>query len=399
MARDGSESEAERVTAARGLASGVGAALLAVGVTARIFASLRRRVNRLQLRDTTSAGEGLTPADVLLGGSALAGMYEPISDEDVFLVLKEALDLGVRGVDTAPHYGLGISEERIGSFFRQLRQIPNSLSARAQDVRVYTKVGRLIRLRSEVGKTVDPVHVQWDNAFDSDDCIFKGIPEDRVSVADYSAEGAASSHRESSDRLEGCEVHGLRVHDCETDFLLEQTLGEGGALEGIARLKREGKISSVGIGVNDPEYALRVLQSPRGKDVDCVMIAGSWNLLDQSAYSLLLHCQRSGVEVHNAGVFASGLIVGGNTVRYQPAQRAMIDKARRWRVLCQRHDCKIAEVALAFAFLPKCVKKIAVGVKTVGELRESLQAAGRPVLRELWQDARREGLIVPGLKF
>ena len=97
-------------------------------------------------------------------------------------------------------------------------------------MRVYTKVGRLIRLRSEVGKTVDPVHVQWDNAFDSDDCIFKGIPEDRVSVADYSAEGAASSHRESSDRLEGCEVHGLRVHDCETDFLLEQTLGEGGAL-------------------------------------------------------------------------------------------------------------------------------------------------------------------------
>ncbi|QDZ22507.1 aldo-keto reductase domain-containing protein [Chloropicon primus] len=383
-------------------ASKAGLVLLCGAIAVKCVRSMVARFNRLQLRGTSKGkGDLLEAKDILLGGSAFAGMFQPISEEEVFLVLKEALDCGVCHIDTAPHYGLGLSEERIGSCLRKIRMMPNSLTRKAEKVKVYTKVGRLIRGRGEVGKTIDESEVQWDNVAGSEGCIFKGIPEDRVAVLDYSAEGARTSFKESEERIDG-HVYGLRVHDCETEEILARATATGkaaGALAGLGKLKREGKVGSIGIGVNDPEFALRALKSSCGYLIDTVMIAGSWNLLDQSAHDLLLYCQRHGVEVHNAGVFASGLIMGGNTVRYAPAQRAMVDKARRWRVLCQNHGTSIAAVALAFAFLPKCVKKVAIGVKSVAELKESLGSLGSHVPKELWLDAKREGLVSKHLFF
>jgi len=420
MARAAVEEKAEEEDKFKGVAdflevvSKLPPALAGVVLSAAVAAKLWQRCNRLKLRPSASEdgeGESLTVRDILLGGSAFAGMFEPISEEEVFLVLKEAVDLGITHIDTAPHYGLGLSEERIGGFLRHNRMLPNSLTRKSEEVKVYTKVGRLIRPRAEVGQSIDEADVQWDNVPDSDDCIFKGIPADRVAVLDYSSKGALSSFRESEGRLGEGAIHGLRVHDCETEALLaaatatasgDSTPAKAGALAGLGDLKAQGKIKSVGIGVNDPSFALRALQTkPAGSLIDTVMIAGSWNLLDQSAHDLLLHCQKKGIEVHNAGVFASGLIMGGTTYRYAPAPRAMIEKARRWRVLCQKHDVKVATAALAFAYLPECVKKVAIGVKSVGELRESLEALKGPkgVPKELWMDAKKEGLLPKTLFF
>ena len=373
----------------QGLRGYVGAGLVSLGVAKVLYRLLIKPKLRMK------RSESCTPTleDVLLGGSAFAGMFEEITEQEVVLVLKEALDLGIRHIDTAPHYGLGLSEERIGSFLRKNRVLPNSLTHKAKGVQVYTKVGRLVRQRSEVGKTISEESVQWDNVADSPECIFKGIPSDRVSVLDYTASGSKASFMESEERIGEGHIVGLRVHDCETEHLLDLATGKDGALSGLSALKKEGKIKSLGIGVNDPDYALRAIRSSAGHLIDTVMIAGSWNLLDQSAYSLLCLCQRKGIEVHNAGIFASGLLVGGTTVRYAPAQRSMIDKARRWRVLCQKYDLKIQSVALAFAFMPACVTKVAIGMKNVTELSENVKSLKSKVPRELWLDAKKEGLL------
>ena len=158
-------------------------------------------------------------------------------------------------------------------------------------------------------------------------------------------------------------------------------------------------MKSVGIGVNDPAFALRALRSEAGAAIDTVMIAGSWNLLDHSALDLLRYCQDKRIAVHNAGVFATGLLVGGSTVRYAPAPRELIDRARRWRVLCQKHDLSIQSVALAFAWLPQCVTRVAVGVKSVPELAENVKSLRASVPRQLWLDAKKEGLLPPQLHF
>ena len=125
-----------------------------------------------------------------------------------------------------------------------------------------------------------------------------------------------------------------------------------------------------------------------------MMLAGSWNLLDQSGHDVLVACQRRGIDVHNAGIFASGLLVGGDTVRYAPASREMVERARRWRQLCQKYGLKIQAVAIAFAFMPKVVKKIAVGVSTVAELEQNVSCLACKVPKQLWVDAKKEGLLL-----
>ena len=114
----------------------------------------------------------------------------------------------------------------------------------------------------------------------------------------------------------------------------------------------------------------------------------TWQVSDGNAYAA------GGVSGH-AGVFASGLLVGGSTYAYAPAPRAMIDKARRWRVLCQKYELKIQSVALAFAFMPACVTRVAIGVKSCEELHENLNSMKHQVPRDLWLDAKREGLLLP----
>ena len=382
----------------------VAAGAAAIGSAALFVREIIARRRALEL----DVGRVATVSDVILGGSGFAGMFQPITDAEVSEILSCALELGIRDVDTAPHYGLGLSEERIGAFISS-RPL---LKPGETPLRVWTKVGRLVRTRADVAPAgpIPRDSVQWDNAADSPTSIFKGVPPDRIPVLDYSAAGARTSFAESRKRLH-CPsgdwnqagapgaIVGLRVHDCESDAVLEAAGGEDGAIASLASLRAAGKIKHAGIGVNDASYAMRALHM-RGGDIDVVMIAGSWNLLDQSALSLLLHCQRKGIAVHNAGIFASGLLVGGDTYRYAPAPRMMVDRARRWRALCGKHGCGVVEAAVAFALLPKAVTKIAVGVKSCGELTANVHAVRKAanVPAALWREAIREGLLPRALR-
>ena len=286
--------------------------------------------------------------DLVLGCSGLAGMFAPLPGGEPAAVgaVGAALELGARAFDSAPHYGLGLSEERLGA---GLRAHGARGGAAAE---VWTKVGRVLvderadpdewRLLHEPAEGGGHPEVEWANTRGHAGCIFPETPAGRVPRLDYSAAGVRRSYEASVQRLGpgAGRLVGLRVHDCETEERAAATLAPGGALEGLVScrapgrgrgsradgvaslgpdpargraggpdlpvgaaiksqvgLKAEGKIRSAGIGVNDPGFALRVLRGAPPGALDAVMIAGCWNLLDQSAYPLLLECQARGVEV------------------------------------------------------------------------------------------------------
>jgi len=160
-----------------------------------------------------------------------------------------------------------------------------------------------------------------------------------------------------------------------------------------------GFVSSIGLGMNSPSYVAQILQQRPDVKFDTVMLAGSFNLLNQSGLPTLIECQRQGTAVHNAGVFASGLLAGGGTVDYAPASEGDRSKAGHWGQLARRHGCTLMEAALAFAQLPSCVEAVAVGVCTPAQVEAAVAAALRvgDVPAQLWRDAEGAGLLAPGV--
>ena len=324
------------------------------------------------------------PGAVLCGCSGLAGMHAPLEGGAAAARAAggAARAGGGAGFDTAPHYGLGLSEERLGEGLR---------AAGGEAARVWTKVGRLVVPRAEVA--AGSPDVEWGNTLGDPGCIFPETDPGRVPLLDYSAAGARRSLAESRARLGPGRVVGLRVHDCEAGPRLEAALAPGGALEGLAALKAEGAVESGGVGVNCGAAALEVLERAPAGAVDCIMLAGCWNLLDQSGHAALLACQRRGVRVHNAGVFGGGLLAGGANYRYAAAPAEIVARARAWEELAEEFRVPLLAVALHFAFLPAVVEAVAVGVKSAAEVEGALDLLSVDIPERLWAEAVRRGLL------
>ena len=289
-----------------------------------------------------NSGRVLQPTEIVLGGIWLGPGSGPSGDgnrpdlgqENATKAVEAAIKNGVRDFDTAPWYGAGASEERLGRAINALKErgLEGSDSAR-----VVTKAGRLFR--EPDGTT--PCLAGFD-------APGRAKLSDRVCQNDYSAAGVASSLAESLDRMGLGGVHGLRMHDPNDNsnnrvgaegFVDEvgQALGAGGMCEALRRLREEGTVAHVGLGMNCneeahqgvPQEIVRLLrQAPRGT-FDSALLAGGWNLLSQAGAPCYAECERAGVEVYVAGVFASGLLVGGETYAYLKAPPALVERAQR----------------------------------------------------------------------
>ena len=147
--------------------------------------------------------------------------------------------------------------------------------------------------------------------------------------------------------------------------------------------------------MNDPAYVLRMIAAKPAGTFDNVMIAGAWNLIDQDGLELLLSCQKRGIKVHNAGIFASGLLVGGDRYKYQPAPSGILVRRAKWQALAQSHGVPLPAVAIAFALAPAVVEKAAVGVQSPEEVRANAEwlAAAENVPPRLWREAKERGLL------
>lgn len=332
---------------------------------------------------STSIKEG--KVRLILGCSSLAGLYEEIGDDKAESIINRALTRGFLTFDTAPHYGCGLGESRLG---RALQKYTADICG----VKLYTKVGRVMYSKDDLphGAIIDVNNVPL-----SRECIFPEAPSDIIPCLDYTSYGVRKSYTDSTRRLQTDKIFGLRLHDCESEAKFEAATAPDGALAELVRLKHEGHIQDISLGMNDSSYALRLLRISPPQSIDSVMIAGCWNLLDHdlTALELLQECQTRGIKVHIAGVFASGVIVGGTTYKYAIAPASVLDKVSQWTQLANRFGVPLPAVAIAFAALPTVVEAVAVGVKEESEVDDFVSWANTPVPEKLWVVARSLGLL------
>ena len=313
-----------------------------------------------------------------LGGAPVGNMYAAIDDAQAQSVLMAAHADGCRTYDTAPHYGNGRSEARFGAFLGGVARDALTLS---------TKVGRLL--------TADPTAPR-------DFGAYVDVMPNRQHF-DYSAAGVRRSIEDSLRRLGGSRVDIAFVHDCSVmthgeraPAVLQEVLA--GALPGLAALRRQGVIDRIGVAVSDWRVCMQILEAA---DLDCLLLAGRYTLLDQSALAELLPlCERRGVRVAIGGPYNSGILATGVRANpsphfnYEAAGPEWIEKARALEALCERFGVPLRAAALQFPVAHPAIDLVLVGVKTVAHWRDALANARFPIPAAFW-DALRAARLVP----
>jgi D-threo-aldose 1-dehydrogenase len=300
-----------------------------------------------------------------LGGAPLAGLYAAVSSEQAQATVDRAWELGVRYFDTAPLYGSGLSETRLGS----------ALHDRARDELVLsTKVGRLL----EPGGPADPA--------------FEGALA-AAPVFDFSYDGALRSLEESLERLGLDRVDIVLIHDPDDRY--DEAIA--GAYAALVRLRDEGVVRAIGVGMNQAELLVRFA---RETDVDCVLMAGRYTLLDGGALAELLPlCAERGVAVIVGGVFNSGILAssdGSGPFEYQPAAAELGERVRRLAATCARWDVPLQAAALQFPVGHPAVAGVLVGCRSPAEVSEDVRLFGLELPSGLWDELRAEGLLPNG---
>ncbi len=292
---------------------------------------------------------------LVFGGAPIGGLYAPVSDEAAAATLQSAWDAGIRAFDTAPHYGVGESERRIGDFLAG--------RPRAEFV-VSTKVGR--RLVPAAG----PV--------DGADGFY-GTPALRR-VRDYSADGARRSLDDSLRRLRVDRVDIALIHD--PDEHMAEALD--GAYPALAGLRADGTVGAIGVGVNSASLAEWFVTRC---DLDCVLVAGRYTLLDDSAArSLFPTCLARGVAVLAGGVFNSGILAGGDRYDYALAPPGVQARARRIAEVCARYDVPVVAAALRYVLRHPAVTAAVVGARAPEEIRADAGYLSLDIPDALWSD-------------
>lgn len=291
-----------------------------------------------------------------LGAAALGGLYSTVSETDAESVVRTALDCGITYIDTAPHYGKGTSERRLG---RYLQGVPRS------NYVLSTKVGRLL-----VPTT------------DGHDEYFADADESVERVFDFSASGIERSLEESLLRLNQDFVEIAFIHD--PDDYADQAINE--AYPALERLRARGLIKSIGVGMNQTAIPTRFINET---DIDVVLIAGRYSLLDQSAeLDLLPAASRKNVSVIVGGVFNSGILanpVPGSMYEYAPASEKVLERTRAINEVLLEFNVDIAQAALQFPFQHPAVKSVLVGCRSASEVRANVGHFNNPVPDEAWE--------------
>ncbi|CAJ1387307.1 unnamed protein product [Effrenium voratum] len=256
------------------------------------------------------------------------------------------------------------------------------------EVAVSTKVGRIIVPRPEASKYGHRVEADYDEAFPTQKY------HNNVVVWDYRKEGVEEALRQCQRRLQRTLIDCVRVHDAESQERWQEACSQGGAVDTLVSMRRAGAIGQVSLGFNSMEFLLKSVKAFPVGTFDNIMVARTWNLLDQSAYPLLLECQNRGIRVHIAAPFCAGLLWGQSLFMYSstvPVEAT--EKAKRWQDLGSSYGLSLPQLALAFAFLPACVERIAIGCASPEQVRSNVGLCGVKVPAELWQRAKAEGLL------
>ncbi|RIQ18973.1 aldo/keto reductase [Jiangella rhizosphaerae] len=322
-------------------------------------------------RGRPARGADLGLSELGFGAAQGGNLFRATSDDEFGAAVDAAWDAGIRYFDTAPHYGLGLSERRLGA---ALRGRP-----RGQFV-VSTKVGRLLVPSPETA------HLRDTEGFD--------VPADHRREWDFSRDGILRSLESSLERLGLDRVDVVYLHDPDDHW--EQAVAT--AVPTLIELRDQGVVGAVGAGMNQSAMLARFV---RETDIDIVMCAGRYTLLEQGALADLLPAAAGrGVGVVIAGVYNSGLLASERppadaTYDYRQAPARLIERVRAIAEVCEDYGVTLPEAALAFVRAHPAVVSTVVGMRSAGQVHETLRRAGVRVPEELWDSLRTADLLAP----
>ena len=308
---------------------------------------------------------GLYVSRLGVGTAPLGGLFSAVHDSEVDSIVSRGAELGLTYFDTAPLYGNGSSERRVG---KALGKVPRG------SFRISTKVGMLllpgVSNQSSAYVDVDPFTLLFD----------------------YTPKGVRRSLEESLSRLRLESVDMLYIHD--PDNHLDQAIDE--AYPELSKIRDEGLVTSIGVGTNSAKVGARFL---RETDIDIAMVAGRYTLLDQVALEdFLPEALKRQVSVMGAGVFNSGVVldpIPGATYNYETAPPEVISRAQKIHDVIKPYGVSPAAVALQFPLRHPAIRACLVGVRTVQELEGNIEAFNSSLPDELFSDLESAGLIGP----
>jgi D-threo-aldose 1-dehydrogenase len=337
--------------------------------------SAPRHFDALQSGRRPLGRTGLSVTPLGLGAAGLGNLYRSMSDDDAVDVVRCALGLGFDLIDTAPFYGFGLSERRVGLALHMGPHRPV----------VSTKVGRVLKPTNNVAP---PRHGFYSS-------------EPYEPVFDYSYDGILRSHESSLQRLGLDRVDILLCHDLGTfahgansEPYVRQFL-EGG-YKAMLRLREEGTVRAIGLGVNECEICERLLLEC---DFDCVLLAGRYTLLEQPALVRLMPlCGERGVSVIVGGPFNSGILAGGTESQhahynYQDAPGSVVGRVQRISEICRAFSTPVGAAALQFVLAHPQVAAVIPGCSSVEEVRRTSAWMAQRIPIELWDALRAAGLL------
>ncbi|WP_019853372.1 aldo/keto reductase [Actinopolyspora mortivallis] len=313
------------------------------------------------------------------GAAPLGNMFRAVPEEDALATVETAWKEGIRYYDTAPIYGAGLSEDRLG---RVLSQYPRS------DYVLSTKVGRVIE--EETGGPAEP-NPEGDGLF------AHGLPN-RV-VDDYTYDGTLRAVEQSLRRLRTDHIDIAWVHDVSPDFHGDDWIdafaaARTGAFRALESLREQGVVRAWGLGVNTVEPCELVLglEEPRP---DAFLLAGRYTLFDHAhaAQRLLPTCEERGVDLVVGGPFNSGVLAGGEHFEYRPASAEVLDRVRRLRDVAENHGVDLKAAALRFPTAHPAVAATIPGMSRPERVSENLELSRTPIPEGFWRQLREERLV------
>ena len=313
----------------------------------------------------------LIPGPLGMGGAPLGNLFARIPEDVATATVQAGWDAGIRHFDTAPHYGAGLSELRLGAILRQQNR---------DDYTISSKIGRRLVPASGVP--------------DPDENFYGALPFRRI--VDYSAGGTVRSIEDSLARMGLNRLDIVYIHDVSEDWhgpawTVRFREAMAGAAKVLTAMRARGEIRAWGLGVNRVEPCLAALEQ---SDPDVFLVAGRYTLLDHTALeNLFPACAKRGVKIVLGGPYNSGLLAGGTTFNYETAPPELAARAQAIDAVCARHGVNLKAAALQFCAAHPVVATVIPGARTPAEVTENAAMMAAPIPGALWAELKRGNLL------
>ena len=322
----------------------------------------------------------ILPGNIGLGGAPLGNMFRNIPEDEAHATVAAAWDLGVRYFDTAPLYGSGLSEIRMGEALSQYPRDQFDLSS---------KVGRIM---------LDEMEHPAARDFGEKGGLFEYGLKNKI-LNDYSADATLRSIEDSLKRLKTDHLDIVWIHDPAQDFYgdswLEQfNIARTGAFRALTRLREEGVIKAWGLGVNRVEPCELTLALDEPKP-DAFLLAGRYSLLDhkRALQRLMPEALEQNVDIVVGGPYSSGVLAGGEHFEYQKASAAIHQQVAQIKAVAARHQVDVKAAALQFALAHPAVAAVIPGSSRPGRMAEDLAALKATIPAAFWEEMRSQNLV------